>query len=56
MPIAIQPKLSESVRQLAARQPNLTSADLAATTGDILKVISAASARGHCDKPKSRTL
>ena len=54
MPIAVQPNLSERVRQLAARHPYLTPDDLAATTGLKLKAVKAALARGRRDRPKSR--
>ena len=54
MPIAIQPNLSERVRQLAARHPDLTPADLAAATGLRLDTVKSALNRQRRDKPKSR--
>lgn len=54
MSIAVSVNKSELVRQLAARDPNLSPADLAARTGVPLKNVKAALQKVRPDKPKSR--
>lgn len=54
MSIAVSVNKSELVRQLAAREPNLSPAELSQRTGVPLKNVKAALLKARPDKAKSR--